>query len=109
VIGEGKKFCAALIVPNFEHLCSWCRVKNIAYSSNQEMINKKLIINRIGREIEVYNNGLDHIEKVKKFKLLATQWDVETGELFPTLKLKRRILYDRYAKQIRELYENNQP
>ncbi|MCF8230827.1 MAG: long-chain fatty acid--CoA ligase [Bacteroidales bacterium] len=106
-IGEGQRFTAALIVPNFYHLRSWCKVKHISYSSDEEMINQQRIIDRYQREVDELNEELDHIQKIKRFRLLADQWGIETGELSPTLKLKRRVLYEKYADLIDEIYENN--
>lgn len=106
VVGDGQRFTSALIVPNFYHLRSWCRVKEIPYSTDEEMIKHERIIQRYQRVVDEYNENLDHVEKIKQFRLLADQWGVESGELSPTLKLKRRVLYEKYADRIREIYQN---
>ncbi|MCF8309655.1 MAG: long-chain fatty acid--CoA ligase [Bacteroidales bacterium] len=108
VIGEGQRFTAALIAPNFHHLRSWCQVKHIPYTSDEEMIAHQRIMDRYQRVVDEANAELDHIQKIKRFRLLADEWGVETGELSPTLKLKRRVLYEKYADLIAEIYENNQ-
>ncbi|GAB4325278.1 MAG: long-chain fatty acid--CoA ligase [Bacteroidales bacterium] len=106
VLGENRQFTSALIVPNFEHLESWCAVKNHPYTSPEDAVRDKRIIDRIAREVELANESLDHIEKVKKFRLLSQSWSVETGELSPTLKLRRKVIKEKYAELIGEIYSD---
>lgn len=105
VIGDNKKFTSALIVPNFVHLRSWCKVKGIPYKGDEEMIRDKRIVNRFQRVIDEMNENFGKIEQVKKFRLLSDAWSVEGGELSPTLKLKRRVIYDKYQHLVDELYD----
>lgn len=107
VVGDGRKFAAALIVPNFYHLRSWCRVKGIEYTSDEDMIQNQRIIDRIEQEIEKTNQSFGKTEQIKRFKLLSTSWGIETGELSPTLKLKRRVIHEKYSKEIEELYSES--
>ncbi len=104
VIGENKNFTSALIGPNFEHIESWCGVKGYDYSGTEKAILDEKIINRIQREVDTLNNDLDKIEQIKKFKLLPNNFSVEAGELSPTLKLRRKIILDRYKDLIEEIY-----
>lgn len=106
-IGEGQRFASAIILPNFYHLRSWCKVKHIPYTTDEEMIRNQRIIDRFQRVVDESNEELDQTQQIKRFKLLADQWGIETGELSPTLKLKRRVLYEKYADLINELYEDN--
>ncbi len=106
-IGEGQRFASAIILPNFYHLRSWCKVKHIPYTTDEEMIRNQRIIDRFQRVVDESNEELDQTQQIKRFKLLADQWGIETGELSPTLKLKRRVLYEKYADLIDEMYENN--
>ncbi len=107
IVGENKQYTTALIVPNFEHLESWCRVKEHPYESPEKAIEDERIINRISREVNEVNRGLDRIEQVKKFKLLPENWSVEKGELSPTLKLRRKVILTKYAGLIDRMYGIN--
>lgn len=104
VLGEGKNYAAALIIPDFSHLESWCAVKGKTFSSPKEIIKDAVIKERIDREVQLMNKQLDKTEQIKRFMLLADTWNVETGELSPTMKLKRKFLHRKYALQIEELY-----
>ncbi|MCF8368982.1 MAG: long-chain fatty acid--CoA ligase [Bacteroidales bacterium] len=104
IVGENKNFTTALIIPNFEHIESWCGVKGFEYTSPEEAIRDEKIINRIQREVNETNVHLDKIEQVKKFVLLPKTWSVEDGELSPTLKLRRKNILARYKKQVDGLY-----
>lgn len=104
VVGENQKFAGALVVPDFSHLRSWCAIKGVEYSTNEEMVNVPRIKQRIQREVKKFNADLGKTEQVKKFVLIGQEWSVSGGELSPTLKLKRRVVSARYAKEIEELY-----
>lgn len=104
VVGENKNFAAAIIVPAFTHLESWCHVKERKYPGNKEAIKDEVIIKRIEREINEKNESLDQVEKIKKFALVADSWTPDTGELSPTMKLKRKFLMRKYALLIEEMY-----
>jgi len=104
VVGENQKFAAALVVPDFNYLKSWCFVKGINYSSNEEMVRNKLVKKRIQHEIDFYNQQLGESEKIKKYEILSSEWSVETGELTPTLKLKRNFIYQKYSNIIENLF-----
>jgi len=106
-VGDGQPFASAIIVPNFYHLRSWCQIKNIPYTTDSEMIKKQRIIDRFQRVVDESNEELDHTQKIKKFRLVADQWEIESGELSPTLKLKRRVLYEEYEELIKEMYVSN--
>jgi len=107
VIGDNKKFTSALIVPNFHHLKSWCKVKGITYRGDKEMIKDERIVNRYQRVVNEMNTDFGKVEQVKKFKLLPDAWSVEGGELSPTLKLKRRVIYDKYQHLIEDIYQES--
>ncbi len=104
VIGENKNFTSALIAPNFDHIESWCGVKGYEYPGPEKAILDEKIIKRIQREVDELNPDLDKIEQVKKFKLLASNFSVEARELSPTLKLRRKIIVDKYNDLIEEIY-----
>ena len=105
VVGEGQKHPSALIVPSFEGLKKWCEIRGIDYTSDEEMVSKDAIIEKYQNEIEQYNENFAQFEKIKKFKLLGIQWNVESGELTPTLKLKRKIIHSNYKEHIDGFYQ----
>ncbi len=107
VVGENRKFVSALIVPNFAFIEKWCQKKCVPFKSREEIIKDERIRQRIWQEVEKYNARLGKIQKVKKIELVPDEWTVETGELTPTLKLKRRVLLKRYADLIEKIYSEN--
>lgn len=104
VVGENKKFAAALIVPNFSDLRSWCRKKNIAYTTNEEMIKHPEVLKKFKRVIDKYNLELGETERIIRFALIDYEWSVSTGELTPTLKLKRAFINQKFADKIEALF-----
>ncbi|MEJ2594915.1 MAG: long-chain fatty acid--CoA ligase [bacterium] len=104
VIGENQKFAAALIVPDFDHMRSWCRIKKIPYSTNQEMINNKDFRNRIKKEIDCFNKDFGDTEQIKKFELIDHEWTIESGEITANLKLKRNLIHEKYADVIAKIF-----
>ena len=104
VIGEGQKFAAALIYPNFEHLKSWCNIKGITYTTDEEMIKNKDVIMRFRKEIDKYNATLGDYEQVKKFELIAKEWTIESGEMTASLKPRRSKIMQNYADLVNKIY-----
>ena len=108
VVGENRNYAAALIIPNFEYLKNWCTVKHLAFGSNEKAVQNPRIIKRIGKEVERFNQDLGKTEKIKKFRLVAAEWSVESGELSPTLKLRRNFILEKYKKLIEETYKSSE-
>ena len=106
VVGEGKNYPAALIVPSFDGLRDYCKRKDIPYLTDKEMVKKPEIIEKYQQEVETYNKFFGRWEQIKRFKLLDTSWSIETGELTPTMKLKRKVIFQKFDSQIEELYKN---
>ncbi len=104
VLGENQKFAAALIVPDFEHLSSWCKIKNIDYTTNDEMITNRHVQNRIKKEIDCFNKQFGDAEKIKKFKFIDHEWTIDSGEITANLKLKRSLIQEKYKKEIESLF-----
>lgn len=104
VVGEGEKFCAAIVCPRFEYLHNWASDQKVHFRDNLELITNKLVIDRIQREVDKYNRRLDDVMQVKKFALSCQEWTPETGELSPTLKLKRNVLKKMYKTKLDHLY-----
>ncbi|MEJ2594916.1 MAG: long-chain fatty acid--CoA ligase [bacterium] len=105
VVGEGKNFASALIIPDFHHIESWCKVKGHPYEGSGKAIRNEIIIQRIEREVEELNEDLDKTEKIRKVVLLDDDWSVENQLLSPTLKLKRKTLVEKYQELIESIYE----
>jgi long-chain acyl-CoA synthetase len=108
VVGDGKHFPAALIVPDFIALRDWCLHNGIKYTSDAYIIKSPEVINKFQRELEKYNKDFGQWERIKQFRLIAEPWSVESGELTPTLKLKRRRILEDYELLVRSIYEENQ-
>jgi long-chain acyl-CoA synthetase len=104
VVGENQKFVGALIVPDFNFLKSWCNVKEIPYTTNTEMINLPRIRNRFKKEVVKYNKEFGDTEKIKSWDLLDVEWTFDSGEITPTMKLKRNFICKKYAEQINRLF-----
>ena len=104
VVGENKQFAAALIVPNFPDLRSWCQNKDIPYTTNEEMVQHPEVIKKFKKIIDYYNTQFGETEKIKRFILIGYEWSIQTGELTPTLKLKRNVLLKKYEEQIEKLF-----
>jgi len=105
VVGEAQKFPAALIVPSFDVLKEWCRIHEIDYTTDEEMIKLPRVIEKFAAEVAAYNNTFAQYQKVKKFELLATEWGIDSGELTPTLKLKRKVVKEKFQKVIEGFYK----
>jgi long-chain acyl-CoA synthetase len=105
IVGAGKKFVAALIVPSFVKLKQWCDTKGIPFTSNEGMVVHPKVIKKYKKEIAKFNMLFSHVEQIKEFSLLATEWTIESGELTPKLSLKRRVVLDKYAKEIDLVYK----
>lgn len=104
VIGEGQKHPAAFVVPNYEFLVDWCARKEIPYTTNEEMVKMERIIQRFDREIQHYNAGFGKWEQIKKFELIDHSWSVDSKELTPTLKLKRKFIMSKYQDLFEKIY-----
>jgi len=104
LIGNKRKFPAALIVPNFEQLRNYAKIKNLSIETNTEFCSHPLIIDLIERQIAELTKNLSHYERVKKIALLEDELTVEGGELTPTLKVKRRVVDEKYSGIIEKIY-----
>jgi long-chain acyl-CoA synthetase len=108
VIGENEKFASAIISPNFNHLHFWASKHKVHYRDNTSLITHAQTTARIQKEIEKFNKNLAPHEQLKRFRLVIDEWTPQTGELSPTLKLKRAVLTKKYKSIINEIY-NTKP
>ncbi|TAL33736.1 MAG: long-chain fatty acid--CoA ligase [Spirochaetes bacterium] len=104
VIGDRRKYLAALIVPAFEELKKWAKKSGIAFSSNQDLIENAQVNAMVGEEVKKYTKQFARVEQIRKFRLLDAEWTQATGELTPSLKVKRKIVNTKYAAEIESLY-----
>ncbi|WP_044205288.1 long-chain fatty acid--CoA ligase [Flammeovirga sp. OC4] len=105
VIGNNRKFPSALVVPNFEGLKEWCNLHHINYTTDHEMIKNDQVLEKIEQEIEKANKNFAQWEKVKKISLVDHVWSIDSGEVTPTLKLKRKVINEKYESMIEEMYQ----
>jgi long-chain acyl-CoA synthetase len=108
VVGENQKFAAAIVVPDFVHLRTWCEIKDIPYTSNTEMVAMERIQKRFHKEIHKYNKHLGAAEQIKAFELLSSEWTVDSGEITATLKLRRSLINERYKSAIDKLFNKQE-
>lgn len=104
VVGAERKFAGALIVPSFPNLKEWCTKNGIAVQTNDDMLSNPRVIELFKQTVENYNQQFNHVEQVKKFELLNTEWNIDGGELTPTLKLKRKVIMEKYRDAIERIY-----
>ncbi len=104
VVGESRKFPAALIVPSFEALRDWCALHDMDYTTDEEMITRQEVITKFRMEVDKLNAGFAQYEKVKKIRLLPKPWTVEDGELTAKLSMKRRVIAERNQSYIEDIY-----
>ncbi len=107
VMGANMKFVSALIIPNFAPLRKYLRDRSPNISlpdNNNELIKVPEVLEVIQKQVDKFNPIFSHPEQVKKIALLANEWTVDTGELTPSLKIKRKIIEQKYAKEIAGIY-----
>lgn len=105
LVGSERKFPAALIVPVWEQLESYCKLKGIEVQSRSELCRHPRIIDLLQRQIDALTPNLARYEKIKKVALLENEFSIEGGELTPTLKVKRRVIDEKYHDAIEKLYD----
>ncbi len=104
VVGENEKFASALISPNLEYLHSWATLHKIQFRDNTELVNDKQVMLRVQKELDKTNKTLGEHEKIKRFRLVCEEWSPQSGELSPTLKLKRSVIYKKYDHILSEIF-----
>lgn len=106
VVGAGEKMPCAFIQPDFNFLKAWIKLKGhtIDTSSNQSIVNNEIVIKRIQKVVDQYNNRLGKWEQIKKITLTPDQWTIEDGHLTPTMKLKRKIIKEMYHNEYEKMY-----
>lgn len=106
VVGEGEKHASALIVPAFAFVREWLKGQGLdAGVSNQDLIQMKLVKDTVDKEVVKYNQNFGKVEQIKKIVLLDKEWTVEDGELTPTMKVKRKVLHEKFKETISGIYK----
>ncbi|WP_396141321.1 AMP-dependent synthetase/ligase [Flavobacterium sp.] len=108
VIGDGQKMPAAFIQPNFEFVKEWAKLhKTDIGTTNEEIITNPEVIKRIKLEVDTVNEKFGNWEKIKKFELTPDLWTVPAGHLTPTMKLKRKVVMEKYINLFHKIYDSN--
>jgi long-chain acyl-CoA synthetase len=104
LVGDKHKFISALLAPNFPALEEWAKQHGIEANSRAELVADGRVIAHYAGIVREVNSGLANFESLKRFRVVAEEWTQESGELTPSMKLKRRVITTRYAGEIAELY-----
>lgn len=104
VVGDDRNYIAALVVPNWESLEKFALANGIAREDKPRLVADQRVVSLIEREVEAVNKTLSRYEQIKKFWILPAEWSVDSGELTPSLKLKRRIILDKQKDAVGRLY-----
>ncbi|PKV75988.1 AMP-dependent synthetase/ligase [Pontibacter ramchanderi] len=104
VVGEMQKFVGALIVPAFNKLREWYDQQGKTWPGNKAVLEDQEVWTLIKQAVNQYNREFNPVEQIKKFALIPGEWSIENGELTPTLKLKRRVILERYKDLVSSLY-----
>ncbi|MFY9112507.1 MAG: long-chain fatty acid--CoA ligase [Desulfomonilia bacterium] len=104
VIGDNRKYLSALIVPAFAELENWAKNNGISFASRRELLEHPEVQKLFAGEIQENTKHYARVEQIRKFKLLDAEWSQQTDELTPTLKVKRRVIDKKYAREIESMY-----
>lgn len=105
LIGDRRMFLSALIVPDFEALKEYADANRIEYKDIDDLVQKKQIYELLDKELDQFQKKLANFERVRKFAVLDKPFTIETGELTPSLKVKRKVIEERYKDLIEEMYK----
>ncbi len=108
LIGDNRKFVSVLISPNFKELESWAKQNGVSASDHAKLAGDPKVKKLYEGIIQKVNGSLAHFESIKKVTVVPDEWSVEEGELTPSLKLKRRIIVEKYKDQIDKMYGDGQ-
>jgi long-chain acyl-CoA synthetase len=109
VIGDTRKYASVIISPHFPLLEDWARANGVSFNTHQELVAASKVRDLYKGIVEDLNKKLAHFETIKKIVVVPDEFTVATGEITPTLKLKRRVIEAKYKQQIDELYQEPHP
>lgn len=104
IVGPERKFVGALIIPSFPNLRDWAKQNNIPDGTNEELLRNEKVLHLYKETIEGFNKNFNHVEQVKKFELLPSEWSIDTGEMTPKLSMKRKVITEKYKDAIERIY-----
>ncbi|MFT3826700.1 MAG: long-chain fatty acid--CoA ligase [Chitinophagaceae bacterium] len=104
IVGAGKKFVSALIVPAFNNLKDWARKQGITDTTPETLVHDPKVKELYRETIDSYNKDFNHVEQIKKFELLPNDWGINTGEMTPKLSLRRKVILEKYNDVIEHIY-----
>lgn len=104
VVGADQKFVGALIVPSIPNLKEWMQHKGIKFTTIEDAVHNPRVLDLFKELIDSFNKFFNHVEQIKKFELLPYEWTIDSGELTPTLKLKRKVIMEKYKTAIDRIY-----
>ena len=104
VIGDNRHYLTALVVPSFAALENWAKEMKITFSSRQDLIRNPEVYKIFEQEIQSHLKDFGRVEQIRRFVLLEKEWSQDTGELTPTMKLKRKVIYKNYSNEIELMY-----
>jgi long-chain acyl-CoA synthetase len=106
MIGNKRNFPSALIVPNFDNLQKWARAHGVSAASGEDLVRDPRVIALYDQTVKELTKDLAQFERIKKVALLPREFSLEAGELTPTLKVKRKVVEQKYKDVIDRLYED---
>ena len=104
VVGEGEKMPAAIIQPNYEYLYEWAEKNNISFGENSDIIMDEKVLKKFQSEVDAANENFAKWERVKQFRLTPDIWSIDDGHLTPTMKLRRKIIKEKYIELYNDIY-----
>ncbi|MDB4027383.1 long-chain fatty acid--CoA ligase [bacterium] len=105
VVGESRKMPTALIQPNIEYILQWLESKGIKTNSLVDACKESILIEAIQNDIDIHNKKFGSWEQIKRFELIPEEWTIDEGHLTPTMKLKRKVVKEKYSDLIEKMYE----
>ncbi|HNX58223.1 MAG TPA: AMP-binding protein, partial [Spirochaetota bacterium] len=104
IVGDRRKYLSALIIPDFTELEKWAKRGGLSFASHEEMVKSPEVRELFSEQIDAMMSDFARVEQVKSFALISDVWGINTGELTPSLKIKRRVIESKYEKLIDSLY-----
>ena len=104
VVGAGRKMPTALIQPNVDFVLNWLKEEGVSCISLAASVKEAKLIDAIQNEIDTHNKNFGSWEQIKKFQLTPEEWTIDDGHLTPTMKLKRKVIKDKYDDLIESMY-----
>lgn len=106
LVGDRHKFASVLISPNFPALEAWATQQGLNAQDRDELVNDPLVVEQYQKIVSQVNESLANFETIKRLKVVPEEWGLESGELTPSLKLKRRVINERYASEVADFYQD---